>query len=99
MTEPLDLFTKLERKHPHVDRRGLPRIKREWEGEKVAVRYMISRGHAYKRTSIGWKFGTLEKMERDDQIGVRDKDGKLHSIHYTRVTTVFNTQRYNRKEK
>jgi len=87
-------FSKLYAKHPYVTRKGLPRAKREWEGETVAIHYMVKRGHRYKFTKAGWKFGTLIKAERDEHVAIRDNDGKVHNVHYTRVFEVFNTQRY-----
>lgn len=85
-------FLQLYNEHPKVDRRAIPRIKQEWLGRRVAVHYVKVRGHARKRTQMGWAWGELVQAERDDNIAVRTKDG-VKAIHYTRVTSVFDLTR------
>lgn len=80
--------------HPSSrDRRELPKVRREWTGRRVALHYVKSRGHAYRRTSMGWKFGVLVKAERDEHISVKDNKGTVHNVHYTRVVGVYDLSR------
>lgn len=80
--------------HPAItDRRELPKMRREWMGRRVAIRYINARGNSYRRTSMGWKFGVLVTADRDDQIAVREKDGHKANVHYRRVTDVYDLTR------
>lgn len=75
------------------DRRQLPRMRREWMGDRVCLRHITGeRGHATRRTRIALVFGTLSPGTRDDQIGVDTKDGHV-DIHYKRVQEVWNLSR------
>lgn len=77
---------------PHIDRRGIPRARAEWMGDRVCVRYIEHRGHQRRKTAIGYKWGTLVEATRDDQIAVDTKYGRV-DIHYRRVTDLWNLSR------
>jgi hypothetical protein len=88
-----DTETWLETEHPQAGRPQLFMVRREWMGRRVAIRYIKSRGHQRQRTSMGWKWGTLVPAQRDDNVAVRDKDGNVHSVHYRRITDVYDMTR------
>lgn len=81
--------------HPLIsDRRDLPRMRREWMGDYVCLRYVRARGNYRKHTDIGFYWGFLEPGTRDDQIGIKTRQGHK-DVHYTRVTEVWNLSRTN----
>lgn len=85
--------TALTERHYLNDRRDFPRMRREWTGRRVAVRYIRHRGSYHRHTDIRWAFGTLIQAERDGNIAVRLYDGTTKSVHYRRVTHVFDMTR------
>lgn len=87
---PFDPWTEYA-DHPTVDRRGLPRAQAEWLGDRVCVRYMLSRGHAYKRTQMRYEFGTLVAATEGHLVAVQKRLGlPVTQINYKRVDRVWN---------
>lgn len=76
--------------HPKVNRAGVPRIRREWLGDTVCIRYMKARGHAYRRSTFGYLWGTLSQSCEAHLVTVIDHDGKEVPVHYRRVMQVWN---------
>lgn len=90
--EPFSPWTEFADRVTFRDRRNLPWMRERWMGERVCIRYIRARGHNYRRTSIGYAFGTLAPGTKPEQIGVETKDGHV-DIHYRRITQVWNLQR------
>lgn len=72
--------------------------KRLWEGRKVAVYFMRTRGDFRHQTDMRFMYGTLvlnpNAPERVDQIGVRDeRTGEVHAIHAKRVKAIYDMTR------
>lgn len=74
---------------PRVERPGLPKARREWNGKRVAVHYMKTRGHSRQRTDMRYAFGTLVTAENGEHIAVRESNGTVRNIHYTRVSRLY----------
>jgi hypothetical protein len=65
-----------------------------WQGRRVIVRVMLHRGHAYRRSVVGFFYGTLDLTAgRDDQIGVVHPDGEVSIIHKKRAMDVYDATR------
>lgn len=88
-------YTELADKHPRVSG-SFALERRLWHGRRVAVRYVASRGHDYRRTQMGLVYGTLDlDAGNDDQIAVVGK-GETMLIHKRRATDVFDLTRSKR---
>lgn len=74
---------------PRVERPGLPKARREWNGKRVAVRYVKVRGNSRSRTSMGYVFGTLVTAENSEHVAIRESNGTVRNIHYKRVTSLY----------
>lgn len=92
MKEPFNPWTTYA-DHPKVDRRALPRIQREWNGERVCIRYIKRRGHTRQRTLMGYVWGRLTQPTEDHLVAVTDHNGAVTQIHYRRVQSVWNLSR------
>jgi hypothetical protein len=92
LREPFDPWRTLAAHPTFTDRRNLPWMRDHWMGERVMIRYRRQRGHARRRTLIGYAWGTLTPATRPDQIAVLTKNGHK-DIHYGRVLQVWNLQR------
>lgn len=83
----------LDAEHPQASRPQLFMVRREWMGRRVAVRYIKSRGHEQRRTSMGWKWGVLVPAAKDDCIAVRTSRGDVEQVFYRRITDVYDLTR------
>lgn len=80
-------------KHPRISG-AFALDKGLWQGRKVVVRVMHSRGHAYRRSVTAFYYGTLDLTAgRDDQIGIVHANGEVSIIHKNRAMDVYDLTR------